>query len=144
MFFKREKPRILSFDERISNLRHARFDTQPESGGGVRVTRGGIAAVVVEALNGDPRIDRAGVLIGKEVGVLVDKGYQKIWLTPGGVKDAARADQLKALHAFEEDLREALGLTSLYNESLGTTNEKHLYDRVLNRDRGVPRRPWER
>jgi hypothetical protein len=40
-------------------------------------------------------------------------------------------------------LKEALGLTSLYNEGLGTTSNAHLYDRVEDRDHGVPTRPWE-
>jgi leucyl-tRNA synthetase len=42
--------------------------------------------------------------------------------------------QLKALHAFEEDLTEALGLESLYNTSLGTTNDFHVYDRLAGRE----------
>ena len=46
----------------------------------------------------------------------------------------ALASQLQALHAFDEDLREALGLTSLYNVSLGTTADEHLYDRLEDRD----------
>ena len=58
--------------------------------------------------------------------------------------DAATADQVKALQNFVEDLREGLGIISLYNESLGSTNEVHLYDRVKDRDFGVPKRPWER
>ena len=56
---------------------------------------------------------------------------------------AALASELKAVHAFQEDLREALGLVSLYNESLGTVSTEYLYDRVQGRDRGVPKRPWE-
>jgi hypothetical protein len=53
------------------------------------------------------------------------------------------ASDLKLIHNFQEDLREALGLTSLYNESLGTVSNQYLYDRVVDRDRGVPVRPWE-
>ena len=55
----------------------------------------------------------------------------------------AQATHLKNLHSFEEDLREGLGLTSLYNESLGTTTDLHMYDRVEHRDEGDVRRPWE-
>ena len=55
----------------------------------------------------------------------------------------ALAPQLQALHRFEEDLKEGLGLISLYNEGLGTTSDLHLYDRVRGRDAGV-HRPWER
>jgi hypothetical protein len=91
-----------------------------------------------------PDVEKAGILIGDEIGKLVDGGFQKFFLTPSGRKLPALASQLKALHEFQEDLREALGLESLYNESLGTTNDSHMYDRVVGRDRGVVRRPWER
>ena len=53
------------------------------------------------------------------------------------------AEELKGVHEFQEDLREALGLESLYNESLGTVSTQYLYDRVKDRDRGAPKRPWE-
>ena len=55
----------------------------------------------------------------------------------------ALADHLKALHAFDEDLREGLGITSLYNLSLGTTTDDHLYDRLEERDEPRAPRPWE-
>ena len=55
----------------------------------------------------------------------------------------ALAEELKAIHDFEEDLREALGMKSLYNESLGTVSTFYQYDRVKDRDRGVPKRAWE-
>ena len=77
------------------------------------------------------------------IGKLVDGGYQKFFLAPGGQKKPAHASELKAVHEFQEDLREALGLVSLYNESLGTVSTEYLYDRVQDRDRGVPRRPWQ-
>ena len=51
--------------------------------------------------------------------------------------------ELQALHAFEADLKEKLGLTSLYNEGLGTVSTLYQYDRVKDRDRGVPKRIWE-
>ena len=68
----------------------------------------------------------------------MDGGYQKFFRTPGGKKRPALADDLKALHDFEEDLKEAFGQTSLYNESLGTVSTLYQYDRVKDRDRGVP------
>ena len=49
-------------------------------------------------------------------------------------KCKAEAEELRELHTFLEDLREGLGQDSLYNTSLGTTNQKHLYDRVRGRD----------
>jgi hypothetical protein len=46
---------------------------------------------------------------------LVDVGFQKFWRTPEGNDTPVLAEDLSQLHAFEEDLREALGLVSLYN-----------------------------
>ena len=85
---------------------------------------------------GGLRISKAGWIIGKEIGELVDLGYQKEWRTRSGAKAPALAEQLKALHTTIEDLRENLGLTSHYNESLGTVNDSHLYDRVAGREPG--------
>ena len=58
----------------------------------------------------------------------------------------ATADHLKALHSFSEELKEALGLPSLYNESLGTVSDSYYYDRIVDRDKPEPereKRPWE-
>jgi hypothetical protein len=81
--------------------------------------------------------------MGDEIGVLVDGGYQKFFRAPSGKKAPALADDLKALHNFEEDVKESLGMKSLYNESLGTVSTLYQYDRVKDRDRGVPKRVWE-
>jgi hypothetical protein len=63
---------------------------------------------------------------------------------PNGQRLPASAEQLHNLHEFEEDVKEALGLTSLYNTSLGTTTPSHHYDRVDNRDIGRQPKPWEK
>jgi hypothetical protein len=55
----------------------------------------------------------------------------------------ATAEELGELHDFEEDLKERLGQESYYNESLGTVSAYYQYDRVKDRDRGVPKRAWE-
>jgi len=137
MFFRREKPHNPTFEERISNVKRFKFDTQSVSGGGVRVSRDGIAAIVTDVPGKRPHIDKAGLIMGNEIGVLVNGGYQMFFIAPSGKRRPALASQLHALHAFDEDLREALGLESLYNEGLGTTSELHLYDRVEDRDRGT-------
>jgi hypothetical protein len=90
-----------------------------------------------------PGENRAGILIGSEIAPLVDGGYQKFFRTPGGLKKPATAEELVALHNFEEDLKEALGEKSLYNQALGTVSTFYQYDRVEDRDRGVPKRAWE-
>ena len=143
MFFKREKTKVLNFADQLGRLRSLGYQSAPVSGG-FRIVKGNLAAVLVERSGGEPKIADVGIAIGSEVAVLTDLGYQKIFLTPSGRKLAAVADHLKALHAFSEDLREALGLTSLFNQGLGTTNEKHLYDRVEDRDAGAASLPWQK
>ena len=137
MFFRREKPHVPSFEERIGDVKKLGFETQTLGGGRVRVARNGIGAVITDVQGKRPHIDKAGLIMGDEVGQLVNGGYQLFFVTPGGKRRPALADQLHELHAFEEDLREGLGLVSLYNEALGTTSEKHMYDRLEDRDRGI-------
>src|SRR5689334_22473006 len=130
MFFRREKPRNPSFSELMDELRKQGFAVQSEPSGGIRVMKHGCAAVVIEKPGAGVQIVRIGVLVGNEIGVLCDAGYQKFWLTPSGQRPPATAEQLRALHNFEEDLREGLSMVSLYNQGLGTVNEVHIYDRV--------------
>ena len=151
MFFRRQTPKAPTFQERLENLRRAGFTVTPRSGGGqsdaVRVSRGDCAVDLKvdlkEASGAVGRGDRAGILIGGEIGALVDSGFQKFFVTPSGKRKPALADELKALHDFEEDLKAELGDESLYNESLGTVSTFYLYDRVKDRDRGAPKRAWE-
>ncbi len=143
MFFRRERPKNPSFSERMNALRQAGFTVTPLPAGGMRVHRGDFA-IDLKDENGAVRISApAGVLIASEIGALVDGGYQKFFQTPSGKKKPALADDLKAIHDFEEDLKEGLGQESYYNESLGTVSTFYLYDRVKDRDGGVPRRIWE-
>jgi hypothetical protein len=143
MFFRRERLKNPTFAERLENLRHAGIAIAPMAGGVVRASRGG-CAVDLKDENGTVAIaGPAGIARGSEIGALVDGGFQKFFETPSGGKKPALADELKALHDFEEDLKEGLGQESYYNESLGTVSTFYSYDRVKDRDRGVPRRVWE-
>ncbi len=143
MFFRRDIPKETTFQDRMDRLRKAGFTLNP-LGARVMVTRDCYGVVLEDVPGGPPRVvERAGILMPGGIGKLVDGGFQKFFLSPDGKKKPALAQELKDLHAFEEDLREALGLESLYNESLGTVSTQYLYDRVENRDRGVPKRPWE-
>lgn len=143
MFFRREPVRTPSFSEQTDKLRASGYSIDT-LGGLTLVSKGTLGLTLRQNQQGQPEIVEMGILIGKELGLLTDLGYQKIFRTESGKAVAAQAEYLKALHAFVEDVREQLGLPSLYNESLGSTNERHLYDRVENRDHGVPKRPWER
>jgi hypothetical protein len=142
MFFRREKPRQITFSEHLDNLVRAGF-TVESHGSSARVKRGRCAAVIEDRGAERPHVNRAGILIGDEIGYGVHGGFQSFIRTPSGKTEPALARDLRALHAFEEDLKEGLGLTSLYNESLGTTFDQHLYDRLVNRDRGGPPRLWD-
>jgi len=142
MFFRREKAHEPAFAERIAALKNFDFSIQSLDSRRAQVMRDGIAAVVEEGPAGRPHVNKAGLLIGDEIALLVNRGYQVFWRTPSAKQVPANATQLKALHNFEEDLKEGLGLPSLYNESLGTTSDLHLYDRVEDRDQGI-HKPWE-
>jgi len=142
MFFRRARPHQPTFEERLEAARSAGFTLTPE-GGRVRVSRNGVTAALENA-GGMPRlVERAGIAVGSETGALVDGGYQKFFQTPSGKRKPALAEELKAIHNFQEDLREALGLESLYNEALGTVSTFYQYDRLQDRDRGIPKRAWE-
>ena len=139
MFFRRVRPKEPTFEERLETLKQAGFAVEPRGDGRVRVSRNGCAALI----DNTRVVEHPGLLIEGAIAALVDGGYQKFFRTPDGHKKPALAAELRAVHDFQEDLREALGLTSLYNESLGTVSDLYLYDRLKDRDRGGPKRPWE-
>jgi hypothetical protein len=142
MFFRNQKPHQWTFEERLGNLKQFHFEVKSQSAGAL-VTRDGCGAMIEDLGGGQVKVGKAGVLVGSEIANLVSRGYQMFLRTPSGKEIPALADQLKKLHAFDEDLREGLGLTSLYNLSLGTTSDDHLYDRVEDRDAPRHPRPWE-
>jgi hypothetical protein len=143
MFFRREKPHEATFAERIEALKKLGFTADLADPRQAVVSRDGISAVLEDGPGQHSHVDRAGMLVNREIAALVNGGYQMFWRTASGRTIPALAVQLKNLHNFEEDLKEGLGLTSLYNESLGTTSDLHLYDRVEHRDDGAPHKPWE-
>src|SRR6185437_7774258 len=99
-----------------------------------QVRKYGCAAEIAAAPDGTVMVlRRPGWLLGGEIARLVDKGYQKFLKTPR-LEIPATADHLHAIHEFTEELKEAAGATSLYNESLGTTSDKYVYDRVKGRE----------
>ena len=144
MFFRRPRVKQPTYEDRLEQIRRAGLSVEVLSGSRrVRVSRDGCAAIL-ELPDGAVRvIDPAGIIMSGEIGALVDGGFQKFFETPGGKRKPALASDLRALHNFQEDLKQALGLESLYNESLGTVSTFYQYDRVKDRDQGVPKRPWE-
>jgi hypothetical protein len=143
---KTEKP---SFDQAIQILRSHSFDVASASGvaGGMLVSKHGAGAVLVPGSGSDTPVAFAvhpGVLVKGEVGRLLDRGYQK-FIKTARYELPATAAQLEAIHAFSEELKLLVGEVSLYNQSLGTTSDVYLYDRLEGREaeQPVPARPWE-
>ena len=143
MFFRRETPKNPTFQERLNQLKSLGFTVTPQSGGVARLSRGICGVDLTERDSKLHIAERAGIVMGNEIGLLVDGGFQKFFRTPSRKTKPATAEELKALHDFEEDLKEGLGQESYYNESLGTVSTFYLYDRVKDRDHGVPKRVWE-
>ena len=144
MFFRNQTPKQFTIEERIASLQDFGFTSKAEASGAYRVTRKGWGALSEDLGKGKVNIGKTGVLIGGEIALLVHGGYQMFLRTPSGKEAPALASHLKELHAFDEDLREGLGLTALYNRALGTVCDDHLYDRVSERDAGPHHQPWEK
>jgi hypothetical protein len=144
MFFRRVRIKHQTFEDHMNAARAAGFQITPAGPGKTRIERNGIACVAEAGPDGIPTVtERAGVVIGNEIGTLTDAGFQKFFITPSGKRKPALAEELKEIQAFQEDLREALKLISLYNESLGTVSNLYLYDRVEGRDEGKYDKPWQ-
>jgi hypothetical protein len=88
--------------------------------------------------------ERPGAVVAGEIARLLDRGYQK-FLKTSKYELPATAAQLQAIHMFTEELTQATGGVSLYNEALGTTSDVYQYDRVKGREALKPAaaRPWE-
>ena len=128
-----------SFFNSLEKLRAAKFVVSEQGSGRFLISRDGCAAVLTTVLQdagGEPRFTvPPGWKQGNDIACLVDAGFQKFWQV-GSHRVPARAEELKALHGFEQDLREALGETTLYNEALGTVSSKYIYDRLEGREPG--------
>jgi hypothetical protein len=128
-----------SFNDVLALLGGQRFDVAPAQEGAKRVSNAvqvrkyGCAAEIAAAPDGTVEIvSRPGWLLNGEIARLLDRGYQK-FLKTSKVEIPASADHLRALHEFGEELNEAIGGTTLYNEALGTTSNVYNYDRIKGR-----------
>lgn len=129
-----------SFTDALTTLASHQFDVsaaRDASGTGAKafqVRKYGCGAEIAAAPDGTTMLlVRPGWMLGGHISRLVDRGYQKFLKTPQ-TEIPATADHLHAIHEFSEELNERVGATSLYNESLGTTSDRYLYDRVKGRE----------
>ena len=121
-----------TYEEALAWLRDNGFDTTDAPGTTARVflRKYNVSAAIEKSSDDNVKIFAyPGYLIGSEISKLVNRGYQQ-FLKTSKAEVPATADQLKSLQKFSEELKMALGLPSLYNESLGTVSER-------------PKRPWE-
>jgi len=137
-----------TYDDAVGWLRDHGFDLieAPGTQGRVFLKKYNCSAAIQKNENGGAKIFAyPGYLIGSEISKLVNRGYQQ-FLKTAKTEVPATADHLKALHQFAEEMKEALALPSLYNESLGTVSESYHYDRIKDRDKPDverPKRPWQ-
>jgi len=137
-----------SYDDALGWLKEHGFDLieAPGTAGRVFLKKYSCSAAIQK--DGDDGVKifaYPGCMVGSEISKLVNRGYQQFLKTAKN-EVPATADHLKALHQFSEELKEALALPSLYNESLGTVSESYQYDRIKDRDKPKadrPKRPWE-
>jgi hypothetical protein len=142
-----------TFNDVLAILGDQRFDVAPIPNGapgtprhataGFQVSKYGCAAQIAEgptaakttdsALSSVLLLARPGVLLNGEISYILDRGYQK-FLKTSKLEIPATADHLRALHTFTEELNEATGAITLYNQSLGTTSDSYQYDRVKGRE----------
>jgi hypothetical protein len=149
----KQKGPHLNFEQTLELLRTHGFDVTPFAGvaGAVLVSKQGAGAVLVPSPQTKGSDESAaafvvhpGVLVKGEVARLLDRGYQK-FIKTSQFELPATASQLQAIHAFSEELKQLTGSISLYNESLGTTSDVYLYDRLVGREAAQPEpaQPWE-
>lgn len=115
------------------------------------VSKSGVAVVLVPGKT-DARWESGGarmavtpgIVVKGEISRLVDRGYQK-FIKTAQYELPATAEQLRAIHHFEEELNAVTGAMGLYNEALGTTSDLYHYDRLRGREAPgpAPARPWE-
>jgi hypothetical protein len=129
-----------SFNDVLAILGGQRFDVAPAQEGAkrtpnaVQIRKYGCAAEIAAAPDGTVEVlARPGWLLGGEIARLLDRGYQK-FIKTSKLEIPATADHLHAIHEFSEELNEAIGSTSLYNQALGTTSNVYHYDRVKGRE----------
>jgi hypothetical protein len=131
-----------TFDEVLSSLGNERFDVAPateganRAAGARRVSKYGCAAEIApgEGKASPVRIVfKPGWVLGGEISRITDRGYQK-FLQTSRLEIPATAEHLRSIHKFSEELKEAAGALVLYNEALGSTSDRYVYDRVTGRE----------
>ena len=133
---KKTSAAVNTLESALAYFRSHQFDVadMPGVANQVQVRKYGCGAVLAKTPQGGAAyVTRPGCIIGGEISLLVDRGYQK-FLRTSKLEVAATAAHLHALHAFDEELCEAIGTPDYYNLALGTVSDLYLYDRLKGRE----------
>ncbi|HET9099390.1 MAG TPA: hypothetical protein VFN62_03290 [Acidobacteriaceae bacterium] len=133
---KNKSAAVKTFESAVTYFGSHQFDVADKPGvaNQIEVRKYGCGAVLAKTPNGGAvYVIRPGCLVGGEISTLVDRGFQK-FLRTSKIEVAATAARLHALHAFDEELFEAIGVPDYYNLALGTVSDLYLYDRLRGRE----------
>jgi len=109
------------------------------SGGVVRIEKYNCGAELRKAPQGEFQMTVIPCIMWQgQFTHLWDAGYQKFLLTHDSKKLPVHVQQLADLRRFNEELRTALGVSTYYNEALGSTSLVSVYDRVKGRAGDIP------
>jgi hypothetical protein len=125
---------IVAAHDVLKQFEQAGFEVAKEASGRTDVKKSGCVAYLESQEGrwtyvGNPYLVMRGINCELE-----DRGYQKFWYSKSeGKRFPIRKVELEILHRFDEEVRYILGLKNLYNESLGSTNARTVYDRLTGR-----------
>lgn len=138
----RSKKKPTTLAEAQQKLTGLGFQISPLRDGKVLVRKSGCAAILEESNRAVAIAVAPGLVVNGELARLVDRGYQKFFKT-ADLEVPALPETMSALAHFEQELRLACGIPSLYNESLGSVSDRYIYDRIWFRDEGRQPKAWE-
>lgn len=134
MVRKNEAANKPDYTASMERLKNAGFAVTERDENRVLIGKNGCGAMLERSASGETRlITQPGLLLGDRIAHLLDRGFQKFWQDEGRSVPAL-AGQLKALHDFSEELNAAIGLTTLYNQALGSVSARYVYDRMEGRE----------
>ena len=134
MVRKNEAANKPDYTASMERLKNAGFAVTECGENRVLIGKNGCGAMLGRSASGETHmITRPGLLLGDRIAHLLDRGFQKFWQDEGR-NVPALAEQLKALRDFSEELNAAIGLTTLYNQALGSVSARYVYDRMEGRE----------
>ncbi len=136
------RPKPTTFAEASAKLADLKFRLTTLRDGKLLVRKYDCAAIMEPAGGGVDFAAQPGRVVGGELARLVDRGYQKFFKT-AKQEVPALPETMAELARFEDEVRYACGIPTLYNQGLGSVSDRYLYDRIWYRDAGRQPKAWE-